>query len=87
MTKEESIAYMAQAVAYNTERDLRKDHPDFIRIYFTYDGGKYNGQRGDVVSEYYLKQLEEYDGGIKDIELVTTERAWTDYMTNGITKA
>lgn len=87
MTKQEKIAYIKQAVDYNTEHNLYKNDPDFIRAYFTYVGGKYNGQRGDVVSEYYLKQLEDYEGDIDDIELISTKRAWDDFFTNGIKEA
>lgn len=79
-----TIEDMQAAIDHNTARRLYRDSPDYIRVYFTYRGGPYNGQRGSVVSLPNMVQLRaELAKGlytIDDIELITTHDAWRDWL-------
>jgi hypothetical protein len=82
-----TIDDIRKAVEHNSEHGLYASDPNFIRVYFTYDGGKYNGQRDDVKSAYYLQKLEAYEGDIKDIELITTSAATSEFLNNLVKEA
>lgn len=75
-----TLADIKQAIKYNTDNGLYSDNEKFMRVYFTYNGGKYSGQKDSVKSEYQLNKLindinnNEYL--ISEIEILTTEEGY-----------
>ncbi len=75
-----NIKDIRQALAYNKSNNLYQSDANYLRIYFTYSGGKYNGQRDSIHSEYQLEKALEYEGQIVDIEIISTSKAWQEWL-------
>lgn len=76
------------AVEYNTSNGLYANSPEFKRVYFTYSGGNYNGQRGDVKSAYYLDKLISDINNklytITDIEIISTSNGYNNLIQKAV---
>lgn len=87
MNESLTINDIRAAVEHNTRNGFHKSHPAFVRVYFSYVGGRYNGQRDDVASPAQMADLEQGLAtgafGVTDIKIISTNDAWRQFLTIG----
>ena len=69
-----------KALEFNNSNGLYQGDKEHIRVYATFDGGVYDKQRTSIKSIPMLDKYVEQGQEFKDIEIITTGDAWSEYF-------